>query len=98
MAVAQDPEGAETQVIHGLIDFSGTDVLEVGCGDGRLTLRYADRTRSVLALDPDASAIEQAHASLPEQLRHTVTFRVADITSVDLPPATFDMAVLSYSL
>ncbi len=98
MAVAHDPEHAETRVIHDLIDFSGTDVLEVGCGNGRLTWRYAERTRSVLALDPDASAIEQARASLPEPLHHTVTFQMGDITSVDLPPEAFDVVVLSYSL
>ena len=98
MAVALDPEHAETRAIHDLIDFSGTDVLEVGCGDGRLTWRYADRTRSVLALDLDAAAIKQARASLPEPLQHTVTFQVADITSVKLPPAAFDVVVFSYSL
>ena len=98
MAVVIDPEQAETRVIHELIDFSGTDVLEVGCGDGRLTWRYADRTRSVLALDPDAAAIGRARASLPEALRHTVTFQVADIRSMDLPPAAFDVVVFSYSL
>ncbi len=101
MTVLRDPEHAETRAIHDLIDFSGTDVLEVGCGDGRLTWRYADRTRSVLALDPDAAAIEQARANLPglpEPLRHTVTFQVADITSVELPREAFDVVVLSWSL
>ncbi|HEV2461748.1 MAG TPA: class I SAM-dependent methyltransferase [Ktedonobacterales bacterium] len=98
MAVIEDPEHAETRVIHELVDFAGTDVLEVGCGDGRLTWRYADRTRSVLALDPDAAAIEQAHTSLPEPLRDTVTFQVADIRHVRLPPEAFDVALLSYSL
>ncbi|HEV2458877.1 MAG TPA: class I SAM-dependent methyltransferase [Ktedonobacterales bacterium] len=98
MAEALDPEQAETRVIHDLIDFAGTDMLEVGCGDGRLTWRYADRTRSVLALDPDVAAIEQARTSLPEPLRHTVTFQVADIRHVALPPAAFDVVVLPYSL
>src|SRR5215470_5938927 len=55
MPVVHDPEHAETRVIHDLLDFTGTDVLEVGCGNGRLTWRYADRTRSVLALDPDTA-------------------------------------------
>jgi 2-polyprenyl-3-methyl-5-hydroxy-6-metoxy-1,4-benzoquinol methylase len=98
MAVLRDPEQAETRAIHALIDFAGADVLEVGCGDGRLTWRYADRTRSVLALDPDAAAIEHARASLPEQLRHMVTFQVADITSVTVPPGAFDVVVLAWSL
>lgn len=37
MAALLDPEEAETRVIHDLIDFVGKDVLDVGCGDGRMT-------------------------------------------------------------
>jgi 2-polyprenyl-3-methyl-5-hydroxy-6-metoxy-1,4-benzoquinol methylase len=91
----------ETQAIHDLIDLSGAEVLEVGCGEGRLTWRYAERTRSVLALDPDAGAIEQARASLadlPEPLRHRVTFQLADITSDVVPAHAFDVVVLAWSL
>ena len=36
-----DPEGVETRVLHDLVDFRGKDVLEIGCGDGRMTWRYA---------------------------------------------------------
>jgi 2-polyprenyl-3-methyl-5-hydroxy-6-metoxy-1,4-benzoquinol methylase len=36
-----DPEGNETTAIHELIDFQGADVLEAGCGDGRLTTTFA---------------------------------------------------------
>jgi ubiquinone/menaquinone biosynthesis C-methylase UbiE len=101
MAVLRDPEQVETRAINELIDFAGADVLEVGCGDGRLTWRYAEGTRSVLALDPDAAAIEQARASLaslPEPWCHMVTFQAADITSMELPPEAFDFVVLAWSL
>jgi ubiquinone/menaquinone biosynthesis C-methylase UbiE len=98
MGVILDPEQVETRTIHELVDFAGKDVLEVGCGHGRLTWRYADRARSVLALDLDTSAIEQARASLPEVLRDTVIFQVADIRSMELPAAAFDVVVFSYSL
>ena len=101
LAVRRDPEEAETRTIHELVAFAGVDVLEVGCGDGRLTWRYVERTRSVLALDPDAAAIEQARASLanlPDQLRHGVAFQAADITNVDLPAEAFDVVVLASSL
>jgi 2-polyprenyl-3-methyl-5-hydroxy-6-metoxy-1,4-benzoquinol methylase len=37
--VAFDPEATETRVIHRLIDFTGKDVLDVGCGDGRMPWR-----------------------------------------------------------
>ena len=98
MAIERDPEGAEIRAIHELIPFAGTDVLEIGCGDGRLTWRYADCARSVLALDPEVSAIAQARASLPGRLRSSVGFQVADITHVDLPREAFDVAVLAWSL
>ena len=94
----RDPEREETRVIHDLVDFAGADVLEVGCGDGRLTWRYASDARSVLAIDPDASAIDGARASLPDDLRHIVTFETADITNAPLPAAAFDVVVLAWSL
>lgn len=98
MAVARDPEQAETRALHELVDFAGKDVLEVGCGDGRFTWRYAARTRSVLALDPDAAAIAQARADQPAHLGSRVTFAVADITTAQIPTAAFDVVVLSWSL
>src|SRR5713101_5663144 len=53
-----DPEGNETAALDQLLpDLRGLHVLEVGCGDGRLTCRYAERAASVLAIDPDPAAI-----------------------------------------
>jgi ubiquinone/menaquinone biosynthesis C-methylase UbiE len=98
MAAALDPEQVETRVIHELVDFAGRDVLEVGCGDGRLTWRYAEQARSVLALDPNESAIGQARLRLSDRLRSRVTFQVADITAADLPPGAFDAVVFAWSL
>lgn len=96
--VTLDPEEAETRAIHDLIDFSGKDVLEIGCGDGRLTRRFADRTRSVLGVDLDADSIALAHVQFPEPVHPKVAFRVADITAEGLPVAIFDVAVLSWSI
>jgi ubiquinone/menaquinone biosynthesis C-methylase UbiE len=93
-----DPEGTEIEVIHELVDFSGKKVLEVGCGDGRMTRRYADRAASVLALDPNAEKIERAIDSTPEPLRSKVRFRVADIADAELAQQAFEVAILSHSL
>ena len=98
MAVVLDPEQAETRVIHELVDFTGMDVLDVGCGDGRMTWRFAEATHSVLGLDPVAEAVNMARAGLPERLKDRVSFHVADITTVELSRAAFDVAVLSWSL
>jgi ubiquinone/menaquinone biosynthesis C-methylase UbiE len=98
MGYAIDPEGNEARVLHELIDFRDTDVLEVGCGDGRMTWRYAPLARSVLALDPNAERIAQAIDATPAALQPIVTFRVADITQASLPEQEFDVAILSWSL
>jgi ubiquinone/menaquinone biosynthesis C-methylase UbiE len=98
MGYAIDPEGNETRVLHELIDFRERDVLEVGCGDGRMTWRYAALARSVHALDPNADRIEQGIAATPVALQSAVTFRVADIAQASLPEEAFDVAILSWSL
>jgi len=96
--VTIDPQGRETRVIHDLVDFSGKTVLEVGCGDGRMTWRYAEQAASVMAIDPDENKIERAIDSLSDALRSRVDFQVADITDAELSWEAFDVAILSYSL
>ena len=93
-----DPEGVETRVVHGLIDFAGKDVLEIGCGDGRLTWRFADAAASVLALDPDESAIATARERTPDALKAKLPFRVADVTNIKLAQGAYDIGVFSWSM
>ena len=98
MAVRLDPEEVESRVIHELIDFGGRDVLEIGCGDGRLTWRYAHEAASVLAIDPKESEVAAARESTPDSLKSIVSFQVADITSIELPESAYDLVITSWSL
>src|ERR1700738_9726 len=93
-----DADGSERRVIHELVHFSGKDVLEIGCGNGRVTWCYADCAASVLAVDPREKDIEQARQQTPEALRSRVTFVNADATTLDLPVRAFDVAVFSRSI
>ncbi|HZY41350.1 MAG TPA: class I SAM-dependent methyltransferase, partial [Anaerolineae bacterium] len=52
-----DPEDTETAALLDFADFTGKRVLEIGCGDGRLTWRYAAGAAHVTAIDPDADDI-----------------------------------------
>lgn len=47
-----DPEGTEKKVLHDLVDFKGKDVIEVGCGDGRMTLALCRRCGLCLCFRP----------------------------------------------
>jgi ubiquinone/menaquinone biosynthesis C-methylase UbiE len=93
-----DPEGAHLAALRRLADFRGRRVLEMGCGDGRLTLGIARDAAHVLAFDPDADAIERARRALPEELAERVTYRVASAKEIELEPQSFDLVVFSWSL
>ncbi len=98
MPVFADPEDTETRALHDYADFSDKRVLEIGCGDGRLTWRYADRAAFVVAIDPKAEDIEIALEDCPADLRHKIEFRVARLEELDIPAEKFDLALLSWSL
>ncbi len=86
------------RVLAALASVEGARVLELGCGDGRLTLRYAASTSSVLAIDPDAERIEAARSALPPELSGTVTYAVAGAADVNAPSRSFELALFSSSL
>jgi ubiquinone/menaquinone biosynthesis C-methylase UbiE len=52
----------------------------------------------VLAVDPDAERIALARRTMSATLADTVTFAVQTAQEVDVPPASFDLALFSWSL
>jgi 2-polyprenyl-3-methyl-5-hydroxy-6-metoxy-1,4-benzoquinol methylase len=93
-----DPEEVHLAALRRLCDFRGHRVLELGCGDGRLTLGIAPDAASVLAFDPDAEAVERARQLLPAELAERVAYRVASGKEIELEPLSFDLVVFSWSL
>ncbi len=98
MSRVLDPEGAHLAALHRLGDFRGQRVLELGCGDGRLTLGIAADAARVLAFDPDADAVERARQSLPSELAERVAYEVASGTEIEIARQSFDLVVFSWSL
>ena len=100
MQIREDPENNETRALLNLVDFSGADVLEIGCGDGRLTYRYAEEAAKVTAIDPFEASIIRAKQNLPIKLRDRVEFQC--IAFEDFAPqnrpAMFDTVILSWAL
>jgi ubiquinone/menaquinone biosynthesis C-methylase UbiE len=93
-----DPEGVELRTLRRLAPVDRLHVLELGCGDGRLTFQYADAAASVLAVDPDEGEILEAGESLTAALGHKVEFAVAGAIDVEVPRRRFDLALFSWSL
>jgi ubiquinone/menaquinone biosynthesis C-methylase UbiE len=93
-----DREAVEASAIAALVELDGRHVLDVGCGDGRLTGLAAERAASVYAFDPNAESVERARASLPAAARHKVSFAVHSAEALDLPRRRFDLALCGWSL
>lgn len=100
MPYLKDPHGRQYVVLHRLVDFAEKTVLEVGCGQGKLTWHYAQKAAQVTAIDPKAEAIAIAQADTPETLKGQVTFVAADIADFTPTPADrkFDLALYGWSL
>jgi 2-polyprenyl-3-methyl-5-hydroxy-6-metoxy-1,4-benzoquinol methylase len=100
MAIRTDPDGNETRALSDIVEFGGQRVLEVGCGDGRVTRHYADRARHVTAIDPDAARIALAKEQLSSQLQGRIEFQTIafeDFASAT-PASAFDIVMLARSL
>ena len=93
-----DPEGADLAALRRVADFTGKQVLEMGCGDGRLTPGIAAEAAHVLAFDPDASSVDDARRALPAELAERVEYRVASAQTLEIERGAFDLVVFSWSL
>lgn len=71
-------------------------VLEVGCGDGRLATRLAERCGRVTALDLDSSQVQLARERCGGSSNVTVV--EGDFRTAELPADHFDAVVASAAL
>src|SRR3984957_16201105 len=69
--------------------------LDVGCGDGLLAARLAERCAEVTGIDRDPRMIAQARA---QQARARTTFIEADFLTHPFPEASFDFVCANTSL
>jgi ubiquinone/menaquinone biosynthesis C-methylase UbiE len=98
MSIQKDPEGYEEKILHRFARFEGKHVLEIGCGDGRLTWKYATSARSVTGVDVELDDLRLARADRPYGLESKVTFTQSSARHIPFPREIFDIAVLAWSL
>ena len=98
MALKCSTDGSETGVLNSIADFTDPPVVEIGCGDGRMTKRFASSARYVHAIDTDPIVISAAKAGIPRSLIAKVRYEVADICDIKLPNQAYQIAVFAMSI
>ncbi|MGH2452625.1 MAG: class I SAM-dependent methyltransferase [bacterium] len=93
-----DPERNEIRTLRRRLPLTGARILEIGCGDGRLTRRIAGVARAVEAIDPDAEAIARARRLLPARHKEKVRFRVGSGERLPFGGGSFPVAICAWSL
>lgn len=89
----QDSEQKTIDKISECVDFTGKEVLEIGCGDGRLTSRLVGKPKKLTAIEPDVDRVETARMTV-----QGADFFVGTGESLDFPDACFDIVLFSLSL
>lgn len=68
-------------------------VLEVGCGNGRITSFLANKPKKLIAVEPDFKKIREAKDNIPG-----VTFQIASGENLSFSDASFDLVIFTLSL
>jgi len=71
-------------------------LLDIGCGNGRLTRRYARYFNRTVALDPDDSRLKKAEAICKSQSLSGVACVQENFIEASLTDASFDVVICSH--
>jgi ubiquinone/menaquinone biosynthesis C-methylase UbiE len=93
--VIQDPADQYIATILSQCDIDGLEVLEIGCGNGRITQDLAKHAKRVVATDPDREALEKAKAMVTGG---NVIFLHEPGGVPSLPAGSLDLALYTLSL
>jgi len=83
----------ELRKLDEFVKLDGKHILEVGCGDGRLTAFLAKKADKVTAIDPEENQIKTAKAAV-----QGVDFQIGYGEALAFPDESFDIVFFSYSL
>ena len=98
MEPVRDPERLEPEYLSKIEQLFDARVIEIGCGDGRLTRRYASLVKSVIGIDPEAVALREAIRATPLQGRLRLDAVQGLAEKLPFKAESFDAAVFAWSL
>jgi len=98
MSLQKDSDRNEIKYLRKFVDLKDKRVLEIGCGEGRLTWQYADATRSTVAVDVDRDSLRVARVDAPFDLKERIHFGCCVSERLPFAKEKFDIAILAWSL
>ena len=94
--VRVDPERREARMLRRHVPFAGAHVLDIGCGDGRMSNRIRGWVDSIVGVDMAGEDVRRAHDR--KRLDDIARFAVADASRLPFQDRSFDLALFSWSL
>ena len=86
-----DPEKKEIKELRSLIDLRNKEILEIGCGDGRITAMLKRKDNNILAIEPDKEQLKLARKKVSG-----VKFQVGTMSNLKTKKK-FDLVIFSMS-
>lgn len=83
----------ELEKIDEFVKLEGKKVLEIGCGDGRLSSFLSRNAENLVAIDPDEARIGAARQTV-----QGVDFRIGSGEALEFPENSFDLVFFGFSL
>lgn len=88
---AFDPDGLVEEAIREIADWSGRDLLDIGCGSGFHLPRFADAARSVTGVEPYAPLVTLARRRTTRSASKVQVLQGA-AEALPVPPSSVDVA------
>lgn len=76
-----------------IANLNGKKVLEIGCGNGRVTALFSSKPKEIIAIDPEKHEIESARKKIPG-----VNFQIGSGENLIFSDETFDVVIFTLSL
>lgn len=88
----------EIALFQRCLPIEDSKVIEVGCGDGRVTFALSTHCREILGVDLDARLIESARMRLGDSKLTNISFAVMDAQALEIDSDSVDIALYPWVL